>query len=570
MTNKVSITRGMANSFHGGRTKLVCQECGLHVPVYKGRYPQMCSACGGPLVPFQEKEEMENLIRRIARGENPESVVESALRQEDFWASYERWQQDALEEFNAKYAGTFGTKRLCEDGPDCVEFSEDGDAYLHFSRSPGIGGTNHIARAVTPWRQSPHYTESLRQEGFYVMTYGGGRYTSVAWFPTREEAQAEVDRIKMRGAWSGMPPKVEPDENSLGESLRHEQGEPPVDADRGGYLPSQTAVEDDRLGEAPDPEMLFQFRGFSIGDRVAVMADENEARGKIGAVERFNDDESITVKLDEGGNRKFQSYELSLVASDTGALSESKKHEQRPLDFYASVPRVLSSFGFSEARTFDPFIQKFLIQAGSLESRKHEFARMSFEDWMKAVDNAVWAKAGLSVYDLADAPFRDWYDSGVSPKSAASKAIRMGGGFESLKHEAFSFQDPAWVAQRILDSVSGDDLSEPEAEQLALLVSRGDRVGVRDFLWSLGLGADAVERITRIAWQFLPPDAFESQMKHEVVAGPLAVARDIVSKWRSIGATNVQIRQQIRKELSVMFPMTTPEQVEQILDTLSL
>lgn len=45
----------------------------------------------------------------------------------------------------------------------------------------------------------------------YVMTYGGGRYGSVAWFKTQAEAQKECDRIKRVGAWSGMPPKVEAD-----------------------------------------------------------------------------------------------------------------------------------------------------------------------------------------------------------------------------------------------------------------------------------------------------------------------------------------------------------------------
>ena len=43
----------------------------------------------------------------------------------------------------------------------------------------------------------------------YVMTYGGGRYTSVAWFKTETEAQKECDRIKRVGSWSGMPPKVD-------------------------------------------------------------------------------------------------------------------------------------------------------------------------------------------------------------------------------------------------------------------------------------------------------------------------------------------------------------------------
>lgn len=45
--------------------------------------------------------------------------------------------------------------------------------------------------------------------GYYVMTFGGGRYTSVAWFLRREEAEAERDRILRVGAWHGMPPKVQ-------------------------------------------------------------------------------------------------------------------------------------------------------------------------------------------------------------------------------------------------------------------------------------------------------------------------------------------------------------------------
>jgi hypothetical protein len=48
----------------------------------------------------------------------------------------------------------------------------------------------------------------------------------------------------------------------------------------------------------------------------------------------------------------------------------------------------------------------------------------TFEEWMRAVDQAVQMKVGLSVHDLADAPFRDWYDDGVSTTTAARRAIR--------------------------------------------------------------------------------------------------------------------------------------------------
>ena len=46
--------------------------------------------------------------------------------------------------------------------------------------------------------------------------------------------------------------------------------------------------------------------------------------------------------------------------------------------------------------------------------------KRSFDEWMKAADAACEAKAGLSIHDLSDCPFMDWYEDGVSPSSAAS------------------------------------------------------------------------------------------------------------------------------------------------------
>ena len=48
---------------------------------------------------------------------------------------------------------------------------------------------------------------------------------------------------------------------------------------------------------------------------------------------------------------------------------------------------------------------------------------MTFEKWMQAVDQGVDAIAGLSAHDLADAPFRDLYDSGESPNEAAEYVL---------------------------------------------------------------------------------------------------------------------------------------------------
>lgn len=48
------------------------------------------------------------------------------------------------------------------------------------------------------------------EPGYYVETYGGGRFTSIAWCATYDQALKEVERIRMVGAWSGMPPKITP------------------------------------------------------------------------------------------------------------------------------------------------------------------------------------------------------------------------------------------------------------------------------------------------------------------------------------------------------------------------
>ena len=55
--------------------------------------------------------------------------------------------------------------------------------------------------------------------------------------------------------------------------------------------------------------------------------------------------------------------------------------------------------------------------------------QMTFEAWMAKADVVCLAisgeySSGLSIHDLPDCPFRDWFDEGVSPKSAAHRAIR--------------------------------------------------------------------------------------------------------------------------------------------------
>ena len=60
---------------------------------------------------------------------------------------------------------------------------------------------------------------------------------------------------------------------------------------------------------------------------------------------------------------------------------------------------------------------------GDKESRRRA-AKGTYDEWMAKVDAAVQDKAGLSVHDLSDFPSMDWYEDGVSPSSAASRAIR--------------------------------------------------------------------------------------------------------------------------------------------------
>ena len=50
--------------------------------------------------------------------------------------------------------------------------------------------------------------------------------------------------------------------------------------------------------------------------------------------------------------------------------------------------------------------------------------RMTFSEWMRKVDEILNRKCGLDSRDLPDVCYRDMYDDGMSPRSAASKALR--------------------------------------------------------------------------------------------------------------------------------------------------
>jgi hypothetical protein len=53
--------------------------------------------------------------------------------------------------------------------------------------------------------------------------------------------------------------------------------------------------------------------------------------------------------------------------------------------------------------------------------------RWTFEEWMEFVDAMLEKKVGVGSSDLPDRPYTDWYEDGMTPGSAASKAAKDAG-----------------------------------------------------------------------------------------------------------------------------------------------
>lgn len=51
-----------------------------------------------------------------------------------------------------------------------------------------------------------------------------------------------------------------------------------------------------------------------------------------------------------------------------------------------------------------------------------------FKVWKQQVNSIIEDTIGLSCDDLEDCCYRDWFDDGVSPKTAAKRAIQNSGG----------------------------------------------------------------------------------------------------------------------------------------------
>ena len=57
-------------------------------------------------------------------------------------------------------------------------------------------------------------------------------------------------------------------------------------------------------------------------------------------------------------------------------------------------------------------------------AEQFNFDFMTFEQWMQKVNTAISNKIGLTSDDLPDCCYRDWFDDGISPKSAATMALK--------------------------------------------------------------------------------------------------------------------------------------------------
>lgn len=51
----------------------------------------------------------------------------------------------------------------------------------------------------------------------------------------------------------------------------------------------------------------------------------------------------------------------------------------------------------------------------------------TIESWLQAIDAILLDRIGLTHMDLPDCCYADWYEDGVTPKGAASKAIKNAG-----------------------------------------------------------------------------------------------------------------------------------------------
>lgn len=48
---------------------------------------------------------------------------------------------------------------------------------------------------------------------------------------------------------------------------------------------------------------------------------------------------------------------------------------------------------------------------------------MTFEEWMQKIDKLYQRKLGVSVHDMPDEPWRDFYEDGITPEEIMELAV---------------------------------------------------------------------------------------------------------------------------------------------------
>ena len=119
-------------------------------------------------------------------------------------------------------------------------------------------------------------------------------------------------------------------------------------------------------------------------------------------------------------------------------------------------------------------------EAGAKKARK----QADFDAWKRKVNSEVGSIVGLSADDLADQPYRDWHDDGVSPKAAAKRALRSEGfnAFSAKKEISPRNMPKETKVGRNFQRRSARDLTaEKKTVQgyIASIRAKGDPVGAR-------------------------------------------------------------------------------------------
>jgi hypothetical protein len=121
----------------------------------------------------------------------------------------------------------------------------------------------------------------------------------------------------------------------------------------------------------------------------------------------------------------------------------------------------------------------------------------SFESWMTKVKAEIKRISGMDSDDLPDVPYNDWYEDGVSPSRAASKAIKNAEMGESVGQpeggnavaEELSRKYYVAIAQILRDSENKDQIAKGLVQ---LFKSDNPRFDTNRFMRAAGFGLEPV------------------------------------------------------------------------------